>query len=234
MGVWAWGHAIVGCMGKAISHGVRGTYKQNSCVVDFRKAFDHVDYNLLISKLLPYDIPHCLIRWVHSYLSHRRQRVRINSKLSAWTCLFGVMRQGSWLGPFTFLVLINALILTVVFINLLMILCWQKHCLLDVTTHTHTQLFYGPFSGTTLVTGARRSLLDFMVQRKIHRGSHTDHRVGRHSIRTNQCPPPPSSHFLQAGCPFCLPTNSVKALKATSTSHQYNANLWWAAGGLDS
>ena len=28
-------------------------------------------------------------------------------------------------------------------------------------------------------------------------------------------PPPPSPHFLQAGCPSCRPTNSVKALKAT-------------------
>ena len=40
--------------------------------VNFRKAFDHVDHNLLINKLLSYDIPHCLIRWVHSYFSHRR------------------------------------------------------------------------------------------------------------------------------------------------------------------
>ena len=39
-----------------------------------------------------------------------------------------------------------------------------------------------------------------------------DHPAGCHSLRTNQCPPPPSQ-FLQAGC---HPTNSVKALKATS------------------
>jgi len=50
------------------------------------------------------------------------------------------------------------------------------------------------------------------VQGKINRGRHTNHRAGRHSIRTNQCPPPPSSHFLQAGCPSCRPANSVKAL----------------------
>jgi len=51
---------------------------------------------------------------------------------------------------------------------------------------------------------------------KINRGRHTDHQAGRHSIQTNQCPPPPSPHFLQAGCLSCRPTNSVKALKATS------------------
>ena len=30
-----------------------------------------------------------------------------------------------------------------------------------------------------------------------------NHPAGRHSIRTNQCPPPPSLHFLHAGCPSC-------------------------------
>ena len=55
-----------------------------------------------------------------------------------------------------------------------------------------------------------------MGQGEINRGRHTDHPAGRHSIRTNQWPPPPSSHFLQARCPSCRPTNSVKALKATS------------------
>ena len=44
--------------------------------------------------------------------------------------------------------------------------------------------------------GARRELLDFMVQGKINRGRHTDHPAGRHSIRTNQCPPPPSPHIF--------------------------------------
>ena len=32
---------------------------------------------------------------------------------------------------------------------------------------------------------------------EINRGRHTDHLAGRHSIRTNQCPPPPSPYFLQ-------------------------------------
>jgi len=51
-----------------------------------------------------------------------------------------------------------------------------------------------------------------MVQGKINRDRHTDHPAGRHSIQTNQCPPPPSPHLSQAGCPSCCPTNSVKAL----------------------
>jgi len=54
--------------------------------------------------------------------------------------------------------------------------------------HNHfTALFPGP-SGWA---GARRELLDFMVQGKINRGRHSNHPAGRHSIRTNQCPAPP-------------------------------------------
>ena len=81
-------------------------------------------------------------------------------------------------------------------------------------THTHTHSHFMSLSpGPPWWAGARRELLDFRVQVKINRGRHTDHPVGRHSIQTNQCLPPPSPHFLQAGCPSCRLTNSVKALK---------------------
>ena len=83
---------------------------------------------------------------------------------------------------------------------------------------THHNRFTALFTGPSGWAGDRRELLDFMVQGKTNRGRHTDHPARRHSIRTNQCPPPPSSHFLQAGCPSCHPTNSVKALKAASAS----------------
>jgi len=87
--------------------------------------------------------------------------------------------------------------------------------ILNYTT-TAPQPFYGPFPGPPGLAAARRELLDCMVQGKISRGRHTDHPAGRHSIRTNQCLPPPSPIFLQAGCPSCRPTNSIKALRATS------------------
>jgi len=36
-----------------------------------------------------------------------------------------------------------------------------------------------------------------MVWGKTNRGRHTDHPAGCHSIRTNQCPPPPSAIFYR-------------------------------------
>ena len=88
---------------------------------------------------------------------------------------------------------------------------WTYYHISTTTHNRFTALFLGPPGWA----GARK-LLGFMVQGKINRGRHTDHPAGCHSIRSNQCPPPPFPHFLQAGCPSCRPTNSVKALKATS------------------
>ena len=50
------------------------------------------------------------------------------------------------------------------------------------------------------------------MQGKINR--HTDHPAGRHSIRANQCPPPPSPYIFTGRTPSCRPTNSVTALTA--------------------
>ena len=80
----------------------------------------------------------------------------------------------------------------------------------------HHNRFTALFPGPPGWAGARRELLDFMVQGKIDRGRHTDHPDGRHSIWTSNQPTSIIPHFLQARCPSCRPTNSVKAPKATS------------------
>ena len=73
--------------------------------------------------------------------------------------------------------------------------------LLAVQYHTHHRnRFTALFPGPPGWAGARRELLDFMVQGEINRGRHTDHPAGRHSIRTNQCPPPPSPHYFFTDC----------------------------------
>jgi len=82
-------------------------------------------------------------------------------------------------------------------------------------THTHHNRFTALFPGPPRWAGARRELLEFMVQGKIKRGRHTEHPAGHHSIRTKQCPPASSPCFLQVGCPSCHPTVSVKALTAS-------------------
>ena len=85
----------------------------------------------------------------------------------------------------------------------------------SIKAHHHHNRFTALFPGPPGQAGARRELLDFMVQEEINRGRHC------HCIPANQCPPPPSPIFLRAGCPSCCPNNHVKALKATSVSKQW-------------
>jgi Reverse transcriptase (RNA-dependent DNA polymerase) len=53
--------------------------------VDFAKAFDHVDYNVLVAKLVALGLSDFIVRWMCAFLSDRRQRV----KISAMYCLTG-------------------------------------------------------------------------------------------------------------------------------------------------
>jgi len=84
-------------------------------------------------------------------------------------------------------------------------------------THTHTHPFNGPFSGTTRVSRYQKGKtnLDFTGAR----GSKWQwHQLGHMQVCTllqtdNHASTPPLS-FLQAGCPSCHPTDSVKALTA--------------------
>ena len=80
-----------------------------------------------------------------------------------------------------------------------------KHNSVTVTPHHnhHHNQFTAIFPGPPRWAGARRELLDFKVQGEINRGRHKDHPAGRHSIRTNQCPPPPSPHIFYG--PDALP-----------------------------
>ena len=66
------------------------------------KAFDCLPHELLTAKLDAYGFDKNTLKLVNSYLSNRKQRVKINNKYSSWSkMLFGVP-QGSILGPLLF------------------------------------------------------------------------------------------------------------------------------------
>jgi len=78
-------------------------------------------------------------------------------------------------------------------------------------------MFNGPLSGTTRVGRYQKGKtdLDFTGARD---SEWQWHQLGRMEVCTflqtdNHASTPPLS-FLQAGCPSCRPTNSIKALKA--------------------
>ena len=51
-------------------------------MVDFRKAFDLVDHNMLLNKLKCYKCKEKCHSWLKSYLSSRTQCVSLNNTLS--------------------------------------------------------------------------------------------------------------------------------------------------------
>ena len=83
--------------------------------------------------------------------------------------------------------------------------------------HTHTHPFNGPLSGTTRVSRYQngKTNLDFTGARD---SEWQWHQLGYMqvctSLQTDNHTSTPTLFFLQAGCPSCRPTNSVKALKA--------------------
>ena len=84
-------------------------------------------------------------------------------------------------------------------------------------THTHTHPFNGPFSGTTRVSRYQKGKtdLDFTGARDSERQWHQPGHVQVCTLlQTDNHASTPLLSFLQAGCPSCRPTNSVKALKA--------------------
>ena len=71
-------------------------------LTDLSKAFDSVSHDLLIAKLNCYGFSLPALKLVHSYLSNRKQRSKINNAYSSWEeILFGVP-QGSILEPILF------------------------------------------------------------------------------------------------------------------------------------
>ena len=95
------------------------------------------------------------------------------------------------------------------------------HCLIPQHTRsdTHTHTFNSPFSGTTRVSRYQKgkTSLDFTEARDSEWQWHQPGLMQVSiSLQTDNHTSTPPLSFLQAGCPSCHPTNSIKALKANT------------------
>ena len=97
--------SLVDKISKAIENGevVLGLF------LDFSKAFDTVNYDILFTKLFHYGIRGCNLSWFKSYLLNREQFVSYNGHDSSRQIVKCGVPQGSILGPLLFLIYVNDL-----------------------------------------------------------------------------------------------------------------------------
>ena len=115
-------------------------------------------------------------------------------------------------------------------ISLVSVLSGKKHMGKNGTLHTHTRLT-ALFPGLPGWAGTRKVKPNWILFTEARDSEWQWHQLGHMqvctSFQTDNHASTSPLHFLQAGCPSCCPTNSVKALKAmehcTSVQNLYTS-----------
>ena len=75
---------------------------------NYRKAFDFIDYEILINKVCRLNIPRSIINWIKDFLSNRTHRVKLTEDFySEWGSVPSGVPQETKLGPWLFILIIH-------------------------------------------------------------------------------------------------------------------------------
>jgi len=99
-------HYLVNVVQFILAEAERGRHT-NLLAIDYSKAFDKVDINVALRKLLDLHVRPELLPWLSDFLSNRQQCVRLDQTTSDWIGTTCGVPQGTKVGPVVFLAMLN-------------------------------------------------------------------------------------------------------------------------------
>ena len=96
-----------------INNNLNNGKKTAAIFIDFKKAFDCVQHDILINKLRDIGFNESALSWTADYLQERKQRVKVNGSLSDFETVKQGVPQGSILGPLLYIIYANDIQATV-------------------------------------------------------------------------------------------------------------------------
>jgi hypothetical protein len=86
-----------------------GKHYARVLLIDFSKAFDHIDHETFLQKLSSNGVDEFLVRWFRGFLTDRKQHVVIEGHNSEWRQINGGVPQGTLSGPQLFINMVSDL-----------------------------------------------------------------------------------------------------------------------------
>ena len=86
-------------------------HRTSACLVDFSKAFDKVNHDLLLNEMIKLNLLSGFINWYKGFLSNRRYRVKYHNENLDY-CRFALgVPQGSVSGPLLYIIYTQSLLI---------------------------------------------------------------------------------------------------------------------------